>query len=78
MYAGRHASSPTGTDITAQLKTTLSPACSEVIVDRFNVGAFFEHNTDESDGEIEWGYENESRCTSLLRRRKYRSALKLQ
>jgi len=78
VYARRYASSLKDTDITAQLKTTLSPAYSEVIVDKFNVGAFFEHNTDEIDGEIEWGYENESRCTSLLRRRKYRSALKLQ
>jgi hypothetical protein len=59
-------SSPTGRGITAQLNTTLNPSDSEVIVDKFNVGAFFEHNADEIDGEIERGDENETRCTFFI------------
>ena len=59
-------SSPTSTNITAQLNTTLNPADSEVIVDKFNVGEFFEHNANEIDGEIEWEDENKTRCTFFI------------
>ena len=54
MYTGRHAYLPTSTDITAQLNTKLNLAESEVIVDKFKAGAFFELNADEIDSEIEW------------------------
>jgi hypothetical protein len=66
VYVGHHASSTAGKEITAQPNMTLSPADSEVIIDKLDVSAFFEYNQDEIVGEKEWEDTNETRCTYFI------------
>jgi hypothetical protein len=69
-------SSPTATDITAQLNTTLSPADSEVIADKFNVGAFLSTIPIKLMVKLTGG-ENETRCIFFIAEEKVQECPKI-